>query len=160
MKTLDDKLYEIDFGYNINAIHEWAVSILFSDEKEELILKSINYEYRVSGGKGGHLFYKRLSWNRWILIANWCLYGAYMVVRYRKPVWLRPMYEMLFRSMNFSSICFHNNVIELHMPDGCILRIRRLRLSPPNSPDIVLKERFNFSKEKIATLKAKLQSYK
>ncbi|GAB4407452.1 MAG: hypothetical protein OHK0032_02770 [Thermodesulfovibrionales bacterium] len=79
-----------------------------------------------------------------------------MVVRYRKPIWLRPMYEILFRNMKFSSIKFHDNSIELQSPDGSVLRSRRLRLSPPNSLDIVLKEKFNFSKEKIETLKAKI----
>lgn len=157
METKDNKIYEIDFGHNIQAMHEWAVSVLLSDSKEELIFKAPNYEYCVKGGGGGHLYYKKTSWNYWILIANWCFYGVYIVVRYRKPLWLRPMYKILFKNMNFVSVEFYNNSIELFAPDGTVLRSRRFRFAQPNALEHVMKEKFQFSEKEIADLKVKIK---
>jgi len=145
-----------NFDISDDAIHELAPSILLSEHSSEFTLNQGKYAYRVKGGKDGHLYYKKRASDNWILIANWCFYGLYIVVRYRKPVWLRPMYRSLFAKMNFVSVTFFNHSIELVSTEGEILRSRRFRLSPPFALTEVMTEKFGYSEEKIEALRSKL----
>ena len=101
------------FEISDDAIHKFAATLLLSPYDSELMLTQDKYSYRVKGGKDGHLYYQKGNSNNWILIANWCFYGLYIVVRYRKPAWLRPMYQSLFTKMNFVSTTFQDYSIEL-----------------------------------------------
>jgi len=139
-----------------DAIHELAPSILLSEQSSEFTLNQGKYAYRVKGGKDGHLYYKKRANDSWILIANWCLYGLYIVIRYRKPLWLRPMYRSLFSKMNFVSITFSDHSIGAMGTDGQILRGRRFRLSPPFTFEEVMMERFGYSPQKVEMLRSKL----
>ena len=134
----------------IQDIHNKAVSILLDRErkKEEVTLNGINYSYLVCGSNNGYLYYKKNTQKNWILVANWCFYGFYIIVRYRKPLWLRPMYEILFKAMNFVHITFLENSIELLTTDGTFLRSRRHKFIPPGSLERVLSNQFGYSKEK------------
>jgi hypothetical protein len=145
-----------DFDISDDFIHELASAILLSGQSSELTLIQGEYAYRVRGGEDGYLYYKKGTSDNWILIANWCFYGLYIVVRCRKPVWLRPMYESLFRKMNFVSVSFLDQSIELVGTEGEILRGRRFRLSPPFALDKVMTEKFGYSQEKVEELKAQL----
>lgn len=144
-----------DFDITDESIHKFAATILLSRHESELILTQGNYAYRVSGGNSGYLYYRKGNNHDWILITNWCFYGLYIVVRYRKPIWLRPMYKSLFARMNFTSVTFEDYSIELSGSDG-VLRSRRFRLSPPSAFDKVMLEQFGFPEEKIQRLKAEL----
>jgi hypothetical protein len=147
-------------GYNFDVsddtIHKFATLILLSEQDSEFTLTQGKYAYQVKGGKGGHLCYKKGTAGNWVLIANWCFYGLYMVVRYRKSLWLRPMYQNLFAKMNFISVTFHDHSIEVVGTDGEILRSRRFRLSPPFALEEVMAEKFGYSKDQVETLKVKL----
>lgn len=145
-----------NFDVSDEAIHKFATTLLLSRYDAECILTQGNYTYRVKGGTDGHLYYKKGETGEWILIANWCVYRLYIVVRYRKAIWLRPMYRSLFTRMNFTSITFNDYSIELASSDGQILRSRRFRLSPPLAFDKVMSENFGFCEEKIQLLKQEL----
>ena len=145
-----------NFDVSDEAIHKFAATLLLSRYDAECILTQGNYTYRVKGGTDGHLYYKKGETDEWILIANWCVYRLYIVVRYRKAIWLRPMYRSLFTRMNFTSITFNDYSIELASSDGQILRSRRFRLSPPLAFDKVMSENFGFCEEKIQLLKQEL----
>jgi len=145
-----------NFDVSDEAIHKFAATLLLSRYDAECILTQGNYTYRVKGGTDGHLYYKKGETGGWILIANWCVYRLYIVVRYRKAIWLRPMYRSLFTRMNFTSITFNDYSIELASSDGQILRSRRFRLSPPLAFDKVMSENFGFCEEKIQLLKQEL----
>jgi hypothetical protein len=149
-----DKVY--DFDISDDFIHELAPSILLSEQDSEFTLTQGEYAYRVRGGKDGYLYYKKGVRDDWILIANWCFYGLYIVVRYRKSLRLRPMYRSLFRKMNFVSAAFSDHSIELVGTEGEILRSRRFRLSPPSALSKVMTERFGYSEGKIEALRSKL----
>lgn len=144
-----------DFDFSDETIHELAAAILLSKEDSEIVLAQDDYSYKIKGGENGYLCYRKGN-REWVLIANWCFYGLYIVVRYRKPLWLRPMYESLFAQMNFVSVTFHDYSIELVATDGEILRGRRLRLSPPHALDEVMTEKFGYSPQKVEDLKLKL----
>ena len=154
---MEDKTFTINYNSGISdeTIHKFAPTLLLSGYEAECILKQGNFAYRVKGGKDGHLDYKKGNSDNWVLIANWCFYGLYIVVRYRKPIWLRPMYRSLFARMNFTSVTFDDYSIELSGSDGT-LRSRRFRLSPPSAFDKVMLEQFGFPEEKIQRLKAGL----
>lgn len=145
-----------NFDVSDEAIHKFATTLLLSRYDAECILTQGNYTYRVKGGTDRHLYYKKGETGEWILIANWCVYRLYIVVRYRKAIWLRPMYRSLFTRMNFTSITFNDYSIELASSDGQILRSRRFRLSPPLAFDKVMSENFGFCEEKIQLLKQEL----
>jgi hypothetical protein len=145
-----------DFDISDDFIHELAPTILLSEQDQEFTLSQGKYAYRVRGGRDGYLYYTRRASDNWILIANWCFYGLYMVVRYRKPVWLRLMYRNLFAKMNFVSVTFFDHSIELVGTQGEILRSRRFRLSPPFALSEVMTEKFGYSEEKIEALRSKL----
>lgn len=145
-----------NFDVSDEAIHKFATTLLLSRYDAECILTQGNYTYRVKGGTDGHLYYKKDETGEWILIANWCVYRLYIVVRYRKAIWLRPMYRSLFTRMNFTSITFNDYSIELASSDGQILRSRRFRLSPPLAFDKVMSENLGFCEEKIQLLKQEL----
>lgn len=149
-----DKAY--DFDISDDSIHELAPAILLGDRSSEFMLTQGKYAYRVRGGSDGYLYYKKGASDNWILIANWCFYGLYIVVRYRKPVWLKPMYQTLFAKMNFVSVSFFDHSIELVGTEGEILRGRRFRLSPPSALSTVMTEKFGYTQEKIEELKATL----
>jgi len=149
-----DRVY--DFDTSDGFVHELAPAILLSERSSEFTLSQGEYVYRVRGGKDGYLYYKKGTGDTWVLIANWCFYGLYIVVRYRKPVWLRPMYRSLFAKMNFVSVNFLDHSIELVGTEGEILRGRRFRLSPPAALTKVMAQEFGYSKEKIETLRSKL----
>ena len=144
-----------NFGVSDETIHKFAVTLLLSRYEAECILTQGNYAYRVKGAEGGYLYYKKRNADSWVLIANWCFYGLYIVVRYRKPVWLRPMYESLFAKMNFGFITFKDYSIELIDSGGQMLRSRRFRLSPPSAFNKVMAERFGYSQEQIQSIKVK-----
>jgi len=153
---MPDRQVVKEFDISDDSIHKFAVTILLSKYDSELILTHGKFAYRVMGGRDGHLYYKKGNNGNWILIANWCFYGLYIVVRYRKPAWLRPMYETLFAKMNFVSTIFDEYSIEIVGTDGQILRSRRFRLSPPSALDKVMSEKFGYTEEKIQRLKAEL----
>jgi len=138
------------------SIHKFAVTLLLSRHNSESVLTQGNYAYQVKGGDSGYLCYKKGNSDKWVLIANWCFYGLYIVVRYRKPVWLRPMYKSLFAKMNFVSITFDDYSIESVGSKGQILRSRRFRLSPPSAFNKVASEEFGYSEEQTQLLKTKL----
>jgi len=144
-----------DFEFSDEAIHEIAAAILLSEEDSEIVLAQGQYFYKVKGGQDGALSYRKGN-RDWILVANWCFYGLYIVVRYRKPAWLRPMYQNLFTLMNFVSVAFDDYSIELVGTDGEILRGRRLRLCPPHAFEEVMTSKFGYSQNKAEDLKAKL----
>lgn len=144
-----------NFEFSDDAIHELAAAILLSKEDSEIVLAQDEYSYKVRGGQDGYLYYRKGN-RDWVLIANWCFYGLYVVVRYRKPLWLRPMYQSLFAQMNFAFVTFHDYSIELVGTDGEILRGRRLRLSPPQALEEVMTEKFGYSPHKVEDLKLKL----
>ena len=145
-----------DFNVSDDFAHELAATILLSEQDTVSIITRDNYVYRVRGGRDGYLYYKKRASNNWVLIVNWCFYGLYIVVRYRKPVWLRPMYRSLFAKMNFVSVTFLDHSIELIGTEGKILRSRRFRLSPPLALDQVMTEKFGYTQEKVEELKATL----
>jgi hypothetical protein len=149
-----DKVY--DFDISDGFVHELASAILLSERSSEFTLSQGRYVYRVRGGKDGYLYCKKRVSDDWILIANWCFYGLYIVVRFRKPVWLRPMYRSLFAKMNFVSVNFFDHSIELVGTEREILRSRRFRLSPPSALTKVMAREFGYSEEKIETLRSKL----
>ena len=144
-------------NYNFDAsdesIHKLASTILLSTYDSELMLTQSNFAYQVKGGDAGYLSYKKGNSGKWVLIANWCFYGLYIVVRYRKPVWLRPMYKSLFTKMNFVSITFKDYSIELVGSDGQISQSRRFRLSLPSAFNEVMSEKFGYPEEQIQFLK-------
>jgi len=146
--------YNIDISDDV--IHELAPAILLSKQSSEFTLNQGKYAYRVKGGKDGYLYYKKRANDSWILIANWCLYGLYIVIRYRKPLWLRSMYQSLFSKMNFVSIAFSDHSIEAMGTDGQILKGRRLRLSSPFAFEEVMMEKFGYSLQKAEVLRSKL----
>ena len=145
-----------NFDISDDAIHELAPAILLSKQSSEFTLNQGKYAYRVKGGKDGYLYYKKRANDSWILIANWCLYGLYIVIRYRKPLWLRSMYQSLFSKMNFVSIAFSDHSIEAMGTDGQILKGRRLHLSPPFAFEEVMMEKFGYSLQKAEVLRSKL----
>ncbi len=153
---MENKTFVINYEASDETIHEFAVAHLLGESNSELTLVQGNYAYKVSGGKGGLLYYRKGAKNDWILIANWCFYGLYIAVRYRKPVWLRPMYKSLFDRMNFVSVAFDDYSIELLGTDGQKLRSRKFRLSPPKALDKVMSEKFGYFEEKIRLLKKEM----
>jgi hypothetical protein len=125
-------------------------------ETRNLLSPAVNMPIGLEGGRmDGYLYYRKRANDNWVLIANWCFYGLYIVVRYRKPVWLRAMYRSLFAKMNFVSVTFFDHSFELVGTEGEILRSRRFRLSPPLALDQVMTERFGYNREKVEQLKAK-----
>jgi hypothetical protein len=152
-----EEAFVIDYDSDTSdAVHKFAVAHLLRKYASELILMQGNYAYWVKGGKSGHLYYKKRNSDKWVLIANWCFYGLYIVVRYRKPAWLRPMYRSLFTKMNFASITFKDHSIELVGSEGQILQSRRFRLSPPLAFDEVMSEKFGYSAQQIRLLKTEV----
>jgi len=86
---LDRALTEsYDFDVSDDFIHELAPAILLSKEESEVVLTQGEYSYKVKGGGDGHLYYRKGD-RDWILVANWCFYALYIVIRYRKPLWLK-----------------------------------------------------------------------
>ncbi len=157
---MPDKAIVESYNFDIldDAIHELAPTILLSERSLELTLTQGKYTYRVRGGKDGYLYYKKRASDNWVLIANWCFYGLYIVVRYKKSLWLRPMYRSLFREMNFVSVTFLDHGLELLSTEGEILRSSRFRLSHPPAFTKVMTEEFGYSEEKIEALRSKLNS--
>jgi len=151
-------MFDRAYGFVISDdfIHELAPSILLSEQGSELILSHGKYAFRVRGGSDGYLYYKRGASDNWILIANWCFYGLYIVIRYRRSLWLRSMYQSLFRKMNFIFVTFFDHSIELVGTKGEILRSRRFRLSLPFALNEVMTGRFGYSGEKIEALGSKI----
>jgi len=153
-----DKAIVENYNFDIfdDFIHELATAILLGERDMECILTQCKYAYRVRGGRDGYLYYKKRVSDNWILIANWCFYSLYIVVRYRKPIWLKPMYQSLFAKMNFVSVTFFDHSIELVSTEGEILRGRKFRLNPPFALNKVMTEKFGYTREKVEGLKAKL----
>jgi hypothetical protein len=147
-----DRVY--DFDISDGFVHELASAVLLGDWSSEFMLTQGKYTYRVRGGSDGHLYYRKGTSDNWILIANWCFYGLHIVVRYRKPTWLKPMYQSLFTGMNFVSVTFFDHSIELVGTEGEVLRGRKFRLSPPSALSKVMSEKFGYTQEKIEELRA------
>jgi hypothetical protein len=154
---MSDVVFIKNYSFDVsdNVIHEFASLILLSGQESEVMFTQGEYSYKVKGGEDGHLYYRKGN-RDWVLIANWCFYGLYIVVRYRKPTWLRPLYRSLFRQMNFVSVTFDDSSIELVGTDGEILRGRRLRLSPPSAFREVMTSKFGYTEEEAEALKVKL----
>jgi len=152
---LDSDIKNYSFYGSDEAIHEIATAILLSKEDTEIVLGDGQYFYKVKGGESGHLFYRKGN-RDWFLIANWCFFGLYIVVRYRKAFWLRPMYRRLFAQMNFGSVTFHDYSIELVGTSGETLRSRRFRLSPPQALEEVMADKFGYSPQKVEDFKAEV----
>ncbi|MBA7659751.1 hypothetical protein ES703_67743 [subsurface metagenome] len=152
---LDRAIRSYSFDASDETIHELAAAILLSKEDTEIVLAQGEYAYKVKGGEDGYLCYRKGN-REWILVANWCFYGLYIVVRYRKPTWLRSMYRSLFNQMNFTSVTFSDSSIALVGTDGETMRSRRFRLSPPHSLEEVMSEKFGYSPQKVEDLKLKL----
>lgn len=154
---MPDKTVTSCFNFELEdeSIHKLAVTILLGLESSEIVFIQGEYSYKVKGGEDGHLCYRKGN-REWVLVANWCFYGLYIVVRYRKPVWLRPMYRSLFQQMNFTSVTFNDSSIELLGTDGEILRSRRFRLSPPSALSKVMTKKFGYSQEKIEAIRTEL----
>ena len=152
---MGDRAMTINYNFDISdeTIHKFAVAVLLGGYDSECILTQDDFAYKVKGGDGGYLHYKKGDSGKWVLIANWSFYGLYIVVRYRKPVWLRPMYKSLFTRMNFVSIAFRDYSVELVSSDGQTLRSRRFRLSPPSAFNRVMSEKFGYPKKQIELLK-------
>jgi len=155
---VEDKTPIINRNFDVSddSIHKLAVTLLLSRYDSEYILTQGNYAYQVKGGEDGFLCYRKGNSGSWVLIANWCFYGLYIVVRYRKPIWLRPMYKSLFARMNFVSITFQDYSVELVGSDGQTLRSRRFRFSPPSVFNRVMSEKFGYPEEQIRLLKTKV----
>ena len=155
---MEDRAFTINYNFDVSdgTIHKFAVALLLSRYDSDLILTQGNLAYQVKGGDGGYLRYKKGNSGKWVLIANWCFYGLYIAVRYRKPIWLRPMYRSLFSKMNFSSITFKDHSIELVDSDGQTLQSRRFRLSPPSAFNRVMSEKLGYPEEQIQLLKIKM----
>ena len=152
---LDRAIRSYSFDISDDTIRELVVASLLGKQDSEIVLAQGEYSYKVKGGESGYLSYRKGK-RGWILIANWCFYGLYIVVRYRKPLWLRPMYRSLFAEMNFASVTFHNHSIELIGRSGEILRGRKLRLSPPSAFEEVMTEKFGYSQQEAEDLKLKV----
>jgi len=146
----------LNFDISDNTVHELASAILLSRYDSEFVLTQGNYAYKVRGGDDGYLYYKKGNSDKWVLIVNWCFYGLYIVVRNRKPVWLRPMYKNLFARMNFISITFQDDSFELVGSDGRILRGKRFHLSHPSAFNEVMVRKFSYSREESESLKVKI----
>lgn len=146
-----------DFTVSDQAIHKLASAILLSEDDSEFTLTQGKYAYQVKGGTDGSLYYRKLPRKDWILIANWCFYRLYIAIRYRKPVWLRSLYEKLFSEMHFVSVEFGDSTIKLVGTDGEVIRGRKLRLSPPNALREVLAEKFHFTPDKIEKIRAEMK---
>ena len=155
---MPDKAISENWNFDIfdDTIHELAATILLGEQDTEYTLTQGKYTYRVKGGEDGYLYYKKNVSDNWIMVANWCFCGLYIVVRYRKPVWLRPMYRSLFRRMNFVSVNFLDHSIEAIDKDGQILRNRRFRLSPPSALTEVMTRKFGYLQEEVEEVKVKL----
>lgn len=155
---MEDKVFTINYNSNVSdeSIHKFAVALLLSRYSSEFILTQGDFSYQVMGGKDGYLYYRKRTMDEWILIANWCVYGLFILVRYRKPIWLRAMYKTLFKRMNFASVVFDEYSIELVGSDGQTLRSRRFRLSPPSAFDKVMSEQFNLPKDQMQFLKSEI----
>jgi hypothetical protein len=154
---MSDETSAIVYSFDVwdDLIHMLAPDILLGKLNCEFIFTQGNYAYQIKGGKDGYLCYKKGYGYNWVLIANWCFYGLYMVIRYREPLWLRPMYQHLFTQMNFVSVSFDDYSIELVGTNGEILRSRRFRLSPPCAFKEVMTEKFGFSQQEAENLKVK-----
>ncbi len=151
---MPEKVY--DFDISDGFVHELASAILLGRRSSEFMLTQGKYTYRVRGGGGGHLYYRKGTGDNWILIADWCFYGLYIAVRYRRPLWLRPMYQSLFAKMNFVSVTFFDHGVELVGTEGEVLKGRKFRLSPPTALTKVMSEKFGYTQEKTEDLKATL----
>jgi len=153
---MEENAFTINYNSDASneSIHKFAVALLLSQYSSKFILTQGNFFYLVMGGKDGYLYYKKCNRDEWILIANWCFYGLYMVIRYRKATWLKQMYKILFTRMNFTSVTFDDYSIELIGSDGQKMRSRRFRLSPPLAFNKVMSEQFSFTKDKIQFLKS------
>ena len=152
---VDKAIRSYNFDVSDETIHELAAASLLCQKDAEILLAQGEYSYKVKGGQDGYLCYRKAN-RDWILVANWCFYGLYIVVRYRKPIWLRPMYRSLFNQMNFASVAFGDSSIELVGAEGEILRGRRLRLCPPHAFEEVMTSKFGYTQEEAEALKVKL----
>ena len=155
---MEDGTFIVNHNFDVSddSIHKLAVTLLLSRYNSECMLTQGNFAYQVKGGDSGYLRYRKGDGGKWVLIAIWCFYGLYIVVRYRKPIWLRPMYKSLFARMNFVSIVFQDYSVELAGSDGQTLRGRRFRLSPPSAFNRVMSEKFGYYERQIRFLKTKV----
>ena len=139
-----------------DSIHELAVEAILGHEVRETILKQKQYAYKIKGGEGGYLYYKKGVKGSWILVANWYSYGFFLTIRYRKSQWLRAFYERLFEKMEFFFVDFCAGGFELVRTDGTILKGMRLNLSPPGCFEKYLVDNFRLSPKDIGEIRSKL----
>jgi hypothetical protein len=153
----DVSYVELEFADDDRRLHAAAADLVISKKSPGCILKQAPYSYRIEGGTGGSLSYRKGSTGDWIDIARWVFYGASLTVIYRKPSWLRPMYERLFTNMNFASVQFGEHTISVTDTQGKTMRHKRFHLIPPGAMTKVLVDKFHFTQQHAELLMNELK---
>jgi hypothetical protein len=139
-----------------DTIHKLAAEAVLGKGVRETIYKQKEHAYKIKGGEGGYLYYKKGVRGPWILVANWHSYSFFLTVRYRKSAWLRAFYERLFEKMELFSVDFCEDGFELVRTDGTIFKGRKLNLSPPGYFERYLTENFRLRPKDIREVRSKL----
>jgi hypothetical protein len=148
---------ELEFADDDERLHAAAADLVISKKGPRCILKQGPYSYKIEGGTGGSLCYRKGNTGDWIDVATWVFYGAWLTVIYRKPSWLRPMYERLFTNMNFASVKFGEHTIGVTDTQGRTMRHKRFRLIPPGAMTKVLVDKFHFTQDHADRLMTELK---
>ena len=138
----------LTFDSDDSSIHQLAAYALLTKPNESIILRQPPYAYELEPGS---LYYKKESYREWVLVANWCLYDAYIKIRYKRAVWLKPFYEALFKRMNFLHISFNKYCIEVLDTNGHFRSSRIFRLSPPGGYEAALAQMYTFAHQSVQT---------
>jgi hypothetical protein len=153
----DVSYIELEFAHDDKRLHAAAADLVISKKSPRCILKQGAYSYKIEAGTGGSLCYRKGSTGDWIDVARWVFYGACLTVIYRKPLWLRPMYERLFANMNFCSVDFGEHTISVTDTQGKTMRHKRFRLIPPGAMTKVLVDKLRFTEERAERLLSELK---
>jgi len=153
----DTPYVHLEFAEHDKSLHSAAAELLLSKKEHRYILKEGLYSYKIDGGTSGCLYYRKGTRGDWIDIARWGFYGAYLRVLYRKPLWLRPMYESLFTKMNFTSVTFSEHTIGVTDTEGDTIHHKRFRLIPPGAMTKMLVDKFRFTEEHAQRLLSELK---
>jgi len=153
----DTPYVHLEFAEHDKSLHSAAAELLLSKKEHRYILKEGLYSYKIDGGTSGCLYYRKGTRGDWIDIARWGFYGAYLRVLYRKPLWLRPMYESLFTKMNFTSVTFSEHTTGVTDTEGDTIHHKRFRLIPPGAMTKMLVDKFRFTEEHAQRLLSELK---
>jgi hypothetical protein len=153
----DVSYIELEFANDDERLHAAAADLVISKKSPRCILKQGPYSYKIEGGTGGSLCYRKGNTGDWIDIARWVFYGASLTVIYRKPSWLRPMYERLFTNMNFASVGFGEHTISVTDIQGETMRHKRFHLIPPGAMTKVLVDKLHFTQQHAERLMNELK---